>query len=76
MDKTICLNDINNLLKKRVSTLNAKLLLDTAVNQSGIAVSAETDLSKNQISELALKMINNGGPSFQVGRDIYTKFVQ
>lgn len=76
MDKTINLNQINDLLKKKVSSLNAKLLLDTAVNQTGLAVSGDADLTKEQIANLALKMINNGGPSFQVGREIYTKFVQ
>lgn len=76
MTKTICLNDINDLLRKKVSSLNAKLLLDTAVNQSGLAVSAETDLTKEQIAELALKLINNGGPSFHVGREIYSRFIQ
>lgn len=76
MSKTINLNEINDLLKKKVSSLNAKLLLDTAINQSGLAISGEADLTKEQIAGLALKMINNGGPSFQVGRDIYTRFVQ
>lgn len=76
MTKTINLNEINELLKKKVSALNAKILLDTAVNQTGLVVKAETDLSKEQIANLALKMINNGGPSFQVGREIYSRFVQ
>lgn len=76
MSKTINLNEINDLLKKKVSSLNAKLLLDTAINQSGLAISGEADLTKEQIEGLALKMINNGGPSFQVGREIYTRFVQ
>lgn len=76
MSKTINLNEINDLLKKKVSSLNAKLLLDTAINQSGLAISSEADLTKEQIAGLALKMINNGGPSFQVGREIYSRFVQ
>ncbi len=76
MSKTISLNEINELLKKKVSALNAKLLLDTAVNQTGLAMNSKADLSKEQIANLALKMISNGGPSFQVGRDIYSRFVQ
>lgn len=76
MAETINLNEINELLKKKVSSLNAKLLLDTAVNQTGLAISSEAQLTKEQIANLALKMINNGGPSFQVGREIYTRFVQ
>jgi putative copper export protein len=76
MAKTISLNEINELLKKRVSSLNAKLLLNTAVNLTGISVSSDAELTKEQLADLAMKMINQGGPSFQVGRDIYARFVQ
>lgn len=76
MDNSICLNEISNLLKKKVSSLNAKILLDSAVSLSGLQVTSEEPLTKEQIESLCLKMISKGGPSFQVGREVYSKYAQ
>ncbi len=63
-------------LKKRVSPTNAKLLLHSAAVNTGMNFSMETKLNPEETKTLCLELIKNGGPCFQVGRTIYTQFVQ
>ena len=62
-------------LQKRVSKTNAKLLLDTAKTQSGVIVENDLALDKEQAMALCMRMINQGGPSFQVGQAVYKQFL-
>jgi hypothetical protein len=62
-------------LQQRVSRSNAKLLLDSARIQTGINVSDEAVLEKEQAKILVIKLINQGGPSFQVGQAIYKEYL-
>ncbi|GIL17950.1 MAG: hypothetical protein FMNOHCHN_03596 [Ignavibacteriaceae bacterium] len=63
-------------LQQRVSVSNAKMLLDTAKAQSGVLQDNETVLEMEQAKMLCLKLINQGGPSFQVGQAIYKEYLQ
>lgn len=76
MDDSICLEEVGKLLKKRVSALNAQILLDAAVAQSGLKIDIQTSLNKEQVDSLCLSLINKGGPSFQVGKEVYSKYTQ
>jgi hypothetical protein len=62
-------------LQLRVSRSNAKLLLDSAKIQTGIMVENEAVLDKEQAKTLVIKLINQGGPSFQVGQAIYKEYL-
>lgn len=63
-------------LKKRVSPTNAKLLLHSAAVNTGMAFSMETKLNVEESKTLCLELIKSGGPCFQVGRTIYTQYLQ
>lgn len=76
MSSTINLEEIGNMLKKRVSALNAKMLLNAAASQAGLQAEDQDSLTKEQIEVLCLTLINRGGPSFQVGKEVYSKYVQ
>lgn len=66
---------ILNRLEKRMTIVNAKLLLNTAKVQAGVLVDNETVLEPEQAKSLCLKLINAGGPSFQVGQQIYKEYL-
>lgn len=63
-------------LKKRVSPSNAKLLLDSAVVKSGINCTSDAPLNAQDAHTLCMELIRKGGPSFQVGRAVYTQFIR
>lgn len=63
-------------LKKRVSATNAKLLLHSAMVNTGLNFDMSTPLKKEETKMLCLELIKGGGPGFQVGRSIYTRWVQ
>ena len=62
-------------LSKRVSKNAAKLLLDSATAKSGIQTSADNPLNKEELKALCLQLINQGGPSFQVGQSTYKEYL-
>lgn len=72
----ITINFFFEELKKRVSATNAKLLLHSAVVNTGMAMDMVTPLKKEETKALCLELIRSGGPGFQVGRSIYTRWVQ
>lgn len=73
--KVLTSNLILNRLQQRVSITNAKLLLDQAKVSTGLSIENETQLSTEQAKALCLKLINLGGPSFQVGQAIYKEYL-
>lgn len=73
--KAITANLFLSQLQQRVSKPNAKLLLDTAKIQSGVLVENDIDLEATQAKDLCMKLINQGGPSFQVGQAIYKEYL-
>lgn len=73
--KAINANLFLTQLQQRVSKTNAKLLLDNAKVKAGVTVDNEIDLEDAQAKELCMKMINQGGPSFQVGKAIYKEYL-
>jgi hypothetical protein len=62
-------------LQQRVSKTNAKLLLDTAKVQCGVVIDNEAALVGDVAKNLCLKLINQGGPGFQVGQAIYKEYL-
>jgi hypothetical protein len=62
-------------LQARVSVTNAKLLLDTAKVESGVKVDNDVTLETEQAKALCMKLINQGGPAFQVGQAIYKQYL-
>lgn len=74
-ENTLTAAHILTQLQLRVSRSNAKLLLDSAKIQTGIMVENEVILDKDQAKTLLIKLINQGGPSFQVGQAIYKQYL-
>jgi hypothetical protein len=63
-------------LQTRVSKSNAKLLLDTSNNRIGVKVVDQSAvLEKEMAKTVCLGLINQGGPSFQVGQALYKEFL-
>ncbi len=75
-NKEVTVNHFLDELKKRVSPSNAKLLLDSAVVRTGINCSSDSPLNSQDAHALCMEMIRKGGPSFQVGRAVYTEFIR
>lgn len=63
-------------LEERVSGYNAKLLLNSALVDSGIDYSDEAKLDSEQAENLCLSLIKKGGPAFQVGQNLYRELKQ
>ena len=68
-------NLILSRLEKRVTMNNARLLLNTVKIQTGIKVDDSQTLDQEQAKAICLKLINQGGPSFQVGQALYKEFL-
>lgn len=68
---TVTVNHIFLRLSERMSTYNARLMLQAAMLTSGVEAQAEQTLEADQIKSICLALINRGGPSFQVGKDLY-----
>lgn len=62
-------------LQQRVSVNNARLLLNSAKTQTGLVVDDQTVLESEQAKALCMKLINQGGPAFQVGQAIYKEYL-
>jgi hypothetical protein len=71
--KQITVSLFLNELRKKVSDSNAKLLLHTAVVRSGIQCTADAPLNNTDAHSLCMELIKTGGPSFQVGRSVYSQ---
>ena len=67
----VTLADMQKSLCLRVSNYNARLLLHTAVQKSGIASTELQSLKKDDARSICMQLINQGGPAFQVGKDLY-----
>lgn len=74
-ETTLTTNLILSRLQQRVSKSNARLLFETAKIKSGLQVEGSVELEKEQAKTLCLCMINQGGPSFQVGQAIYKEYL-
>ena len=72
---TLTPNIVLNRLQQKMTVTNAKLLLDSAKTSSGVQVPNETELSAEQAKTLVLRMINQGGPAFQVGQSLYKEYM-
>jgi hypothetical protein len=68
---TITVADIYAKLSQKVSTYNARLMLRSAMVTSGVEGEDGLVLENEQVKAICLALINKGGPSFQVGKDIY-----
>lgn len=67
----LTLDQIRELLAVRVSGYNAKLLLNHAIVESGIAPEMNSPLNEENAKSICMALIDKGGPSFQVGRSLF-----
>lgn len=67
----ITVNDFYVRLSEKVSTYNARLMLQTAMQKSGVQGDHSTVLESEQAKAICLALINKGGPAFQVGKAMY-----
>lgn len=70
---SVTINDFYNQLAAKVSAYNAKLLLQRAVFQSGLAKDHDSQLNLDDARAICLELIKKGGPAFQVGKDMYSR---
>ncbi len=57
-------------LKERVSSHNARLILNSALLETGLK-DTESSLNTDEAKNLCLYLINKGGPAFSIGQSIY-----
>ncbi len=62
-------------LEVKMSPFNARIILDSAFVSSGLSATEE-NLDKTQAQAVCLALIRKGGPAFQVGTEIYKKYIQ
>lgn len=70
----VTINDFYDQLAVRVSAHNAKLLIQRAVLQTGLGKANEEQLNVDDAKTICLELIKKGGPAFQVGKDMYSRF--
>ncbi|MCC7405882.1 MAG: hypothetical protein IT288_15915 [Bdellovibrionales bacterium] len=70
----VTIQDFYNQLASRVSAYNAKLLIQRAVQQSGLGSNDSEQLKMDDAKAICLELIKKGGPAFQVGKDMYSRF--
>lgn len=70
---SLTLNDIYVELTQRVSMFNARLMLDSSIQKSGVPNEEGAFLNKGEVKTICMELIRNGGPSFQVGKNIYNR---
>lgn len=68
---TLTIQDFYVKLSQRVSDYNARLMLRTAMFESGVEGEGSKVLELEQAKAMCLALINKGGPAFQVGKDLY-----
>jgi hypothetical protein len=61
-------------LESKMSSFNAKMILDSAFVTSGLKV--QPILDKTQSHCLCMELIKKGGPAFRTGIEIYKKYLQ
>ena len=74
-NKSITARLILTRLQQRVSIVNAKILLDSAKISTGVMVDNDSVLNDEQAKALYMRLINQGGPAFQVGQAIYKEYL-
>lgn len=74
-NQTVNANLFRKGLEVRMSPFNAKIILDSAFISSGMSFTEE-NLDKAQAQSLCLALIKKGGPAFQVGTEVYKKYLQ
>lgn len=74
-NKSITARLILTRLQQRVSIVNAKILLDSAKISTGVMVDNDSVLNDEQAKALCMRLINQGGPAFQVGQAIYKEYL-
>ena len=62
-------------LREKVSSNNARLLLDSALLHSGLK-GREDNLNSDEAKHLCLELIKQGGPGFRIGQEIYRNHLQ
>ncbi len=62
-------------LREKVSSNNARLLLDSALLHSGLKGRAD-GLNDDEAKHLCLELIKQGGPGFRIGQEIYRSHLQ
>lgn len=68
----ITANHFLTRLSEKVSSYNARLLLNSAMVESGLHETViDAPLAKEDAKTLCLKLIKKGGPAFHVGQSIY-----
>lgn len=70
----ITLNDIQAQLSAKITAYNAKLLLHSALIDSGMNVEVAGPLSHDQVKSISLELIRKGGPAFQIGRQLHQQY--
>ncbi len=70
----ITLNVIFKKLSEKVTAYNAKLLLNHAIVLSGVKQAPDTPLNQEMAKSICLELCKKGGPSFQVGKNLYNTF--
>jgi len=68
--------DFLSRLQARVTGGNARLILHSALVDSGLVNHADETLNRGQAESLCMGLINAGGPAFQVGQAIYKEVNQ
>ena len=69
----LTLQDFYVKLSERVSDYNARLIIRSAMLNSGVEGDQASKLAKEQARAMCLALIKKGGPAFQVGKDLYTR---
>ena len=65
-------SDFYDRLSLRVSTFNARMMLRSAMVTCGVQAEDSETLGTEQAKAICMALINKGGPSFQVGKDMYS----
>ncbi len=62
-------------LREKVTSNNARLILNSALMQSGLK-DRDDSLNSDEAKQLCLELINIGGPAFKIGQTIYRQYLQ
>jgi hypothetical protein len=69
----LTLDEVQMKLSERVTEYNARLLLHSVMVKAGLLGERDLPLNNEQAKNLCLELIKQGGPAFQVGRDLMTR---
>jgi len=76
MSKQVTSNDFLVGLRQKMSGFSARLVLNSAMIESGIDIKNEGELGQEEIKTLCLRLIKKGGPAFYVGQSMYRQNLQ